>query len=372
VTTTYEIHPAIGIARLGSSRLTAAEGSFLGPEPGGSPPATYRDPAGDLKRQAARFRLFACRRDDRKSLVEAELTLDAVRSLTWTVHLANRKGVARRQYGTRPGFRNNATGRDDQDRALIIDPGPRSVSRPGERQVFDTGKYRSTVVPLGEITMEPDGRLLVLGGYGRSGSDPPQPRLDLKTGHFADNDHWYDDTADGPVTATAELADGTTVQATAWVVVGPPDFAPGITNLVTLYDRLFDLAVRRGILTAPTDRPGPVSFVRHVQPILSRVLGYRWVNRAAAFGSGGRGTGHAPGGAGDFARMWPALADPSPASRELRACLAGRLRNPDPGAPQPQLDPLELVPRLSDHQWLHAGAGNVLPLTRTQYQIMQV
>ena len=369
---TYEIHPAIGIARLGSSRLTSAEGYFLGPEPDGSPPTTYRDPAGDLKRQAARFRLFTCRRDDRTRLLEAtELTLDAVRALTWTVHLANRKGVARRQYGTRRGFRNNATGRDDLDRALIIDPGPRSVSRAGERRAFDTGRFRTTVVPLGDLAMEPDGRLLVLGGHGRSGSDPPQPRLDLNTGHFADNDHWYDDTADGPVTATIELADGLVAQATAWVVVGPPDFAPGIANLVTLYDLLFDLAVRRGILTAPTDPPGQVSFVRHVQPILARALGYRWVNRAAAFGYGGRGTGHAPGGAGDFARLWTALADPSPASRELRASLAGRLRNPDPLAPQPQLDPLELVPRLSDHQWLRAGAGNVLPLTKTQYRIMQ-
>ncbi len=99
--------------------------------------------------------------------------------------------------------------------------------------------------------MEPDGRLIVIGGHGRSGSDPVQPRLDLETGHFADNDNWYDDISDGPVTATVVLADGTVAQATAWVVVGPPDFAPGITNLITLYDLLFDLAVKRGILAAP-------------------------------------------------------------------------------------------------------------------------
>ena len=34
----YEIHPAIGIARVGSSRLGSDEGFFIGPEPGGSPP----------------------------------------------------------------------------------------------------------------------------------------------------------------------------------------------------------------------------------------------------------------------------------------------------------------------------------------------
>jgi hypothetical protein len=370
--TTYEIHPAIGIARLGSSRLNSEVGFFIGPEPNLPPPTTYRDQQGYLKRQAARFRIFACRRNDRQKLLDAtELTLAAVRRITWTVHLANRKGVARRQYGTRPGFRNDATGSDDRDSALIINPGPRSVSRPCERQVFDTGRFRDTAVPLGEMAMEPDGRLLVLGGYGRSGSDPPQPRLDLITGHFADNDHWYDDISDGPVTATIELGSGATVQSSAWVIVGPPDFAPGIKNLVTLYDLLFDLAVRRGVLPSPADSPAQVSFVRHVQPILSKSMGYRWVNRAAAVGYDGKGTGHAPGGAGDFEKMRRALADPSPQFRSLRSSLAGRLRNPDPGGRQPEIEPLELVPRLSDHEWLGSGAGNVLPLTRTQYRIMQ-
>jgi L-Lysine epsilon oxidase N-terminal len=54
MTVTYEIHPAIGVARVGSSRIESEEGYFLGPEPEGSPPACYRDPAGALKRQAAR------------------------------------------------------------------------------------------------------------------------------------------------------------------------------------------------------------------------------------------------------------------------------------------------------------------------------
>ena len=53
--TEYEIHPAIGIARVGSSRLSSDEGFFHGPEPDGSPPNNYRDSAGDLKRQAAQL-----------------------------------------------------------------------------------------------------------------------------------------------------------------------------------------------------------------------------------------------------------------------------------------------------------------------------
>ena len=226
--TGFEIHPAIGIARVGSSHLNSEQGFFLGPEPDGSPPDRYRDPQGNLKRQAARFRVFKCRRDDRGKLLDAtEIALASVQRITWTVHLANRKGVARRQYGFKHGYRNGGVTSDPDDPSLIIDPGPGSVSAPGECHRFDTGRFRNTTVPLGEMAMQPDGRLLVLGGHGRSGSDPPQPRLDLDIGHFADNEHWYDDIADGPVTATIELADGSVAQATAWIIVGPPDFAPG-------------------------------------------------------------------------------------------------------------------------------------------------
>jgi hypothetical protein len=61
-----------------------------------SPPETDRDPAGDLKRQAARFRVFRSVRDaDRRLLEAVEITLRDAR-ITWTVHPANRKGVARR------------------------------------------------------------------------------------------------------------------------------------------------------------------------------------------------------------------------------------------------------------------------------------
>jgi L-Lysine epsilon oxidase N-terminal len=68
---TCEIHPAIGIARVGSSHADSDEGFFIGPEPGSSPPPSYRDSAGNLKRQAARFRIFACQRDDNGRLLEA-------------------------------------------------------------------------------------------------------------------------------------------------------------------------------------------------------------------------------------------------------------------------------------------------------------
>ena len=39
--------------------------------------------------------------------------------------------------------------------------------------------------------------------------------------------------------------------------------------------------------------------------------------------------------------------------------------------PQPDVAPLELLPRLADIEWMRSNAGNVLPLTLTQYKIMQ-
>jgi hypothetical protein len=40
----------------------------------------------------------------------------------------------------------------------------------------------------------------------------------MTTGHFADNDNWFDGISDGPVAATIELPGGTVAHATAWVI----------------------------------------------------------------------------------------------------------------------------------------------------------
>jgi hypothetical protein len=56
---------------------------------------------------------------------------------------------------------------------------------------------------------------------------------------------WFDDSGDGPVTATLVFTDGGT-QAVhgAWVVVADPSFAPQIANVVTLWDQIYDTWVR--------------------------------------------------------------------------------------------------------------------------------
>lgn len=351
---TFEIHPGIGIARLGTSAQF-----FLGPEPGVEAPEKYRDNSGALKRQAARFRVFECNRNADGELVSAtEIDMSSGATITWTVHLANRKAAAPRfvQPNKR---RNDATGNDALDAHLIIDPGPRQCSGASVPPIsFDTGLFMNTPVLLGDIRTDDRGRLIVCGGHGISDSVPAQPNPGRPIQGFADSDGWYDDISDGPVTALVTLPGGQEVSAdAAWVIVGPPDFAPEIKNLVTLYDVAFDVAVSRGLLQMPV-RP---SFARHVQPILERAVGYQWVNRFAV-------GGHSGNRPGNFAFDWSLLADPTNPPAEAAVVLE-RLRDstagpiPNPAEPSQRL----WMPRLHDEN----NDARVLPITRVQYTFLQ-
>ena len=134
MTTRIEIHPGIGIARVGPS-----DEFFLAPEPDVAAPDAYRDSSGQLKRQAARFRLFECERDSNGLLTSARELAPQDGTITWTVHLVNRKGAAPNFAKPGGGRRNGATGNEQQDAPLIIDPGPRTVSGVSAQRVL---RYR--------------------------------------------------------------------------------------------------------------------------------------------------------------------------------------------------------------------------------------
>lgn len=349
----FEIHPAIGIARVGNS--TSESTFFIGPDVSTPPPDKYRDGSGAYRRQAARFRVYDCERDDKGQLLKATEVTPAQAQITWTVHMVNRKGAA--PNFTKPKNRNNATGDDTKDKDLIIDPGVKTVKGVSQGPVLmDTGKFMGTTVPLGSIRTDDAGHLIVLGGFGKSDSVPPQPNPNRPIQSFADSDFWYDDISDGPIKATL-IPVGThqVIEAKpSWVIVAPPDFAPGVTNLTTLYDIAFQVAVDKGLQTAPA-KP---SFTQHIQPILARAVGYQWVNK---FNNQGHG-GNAPG---DFALEWPKLADPA-TSGPLAQQILKRLR--DPNKPEPPAPvPTSAMPRLHDQ----TNSSQVLPLTKTQYGILQ-
>ena len=252
--TEVRIHPAIGIARVGNSDSDF----FIGPERrwDRAPPAGgYKDGQCRIKRQAARFRVFGY-----DNGVPTELTADDA-TIEWTVHLVNRKAVA-------PGFpgggtRNSGYSGADRD-GLVIDPGPRTLNGPDQRQQFDTGTFKvknqaAVGVPLGEIRTDDDGHLLVLGGFGSSGS-PSNHAL----GGFGDSEEWHDDVSDGPVTAKVTIGGQVFDAAGAWVIVAPPKFAPPIDNIFRYWDMLYDVFVKAGQLQVPATP----SYVNDVYPIL--------------------------------------------------------------------------------------------------------
>jgi L-Lysine epsilon oxidase N-terminal/L-lysine epsilon oxidase C-terminal domain len=287
------IHPAIGIARIGDS-LTEY---YVGPqvtEPAAVPPGFYRDPTGALKREAAQFRIYGY---NAEGVVVRELTADNA-DIVWTAHLANRKAEWYQfqlaldipdAVGQAMPRRNPDVLLADRHR-LAIDPGPRSISGKsvsgGSEHAFDTGRFKDTLVPLGEIRTDDDGRLIVLGGLGKSASPSGAPVYKPDDPNSFNNaDDWYDDIADGPITAAVSINGRSIPVEHAWVVVAPPNYGTNIVGWRTMYDLLVDTYVANGWLPMPET----VLFANDILPFLRRLSNLQWVNKgfAAMFGTDG-------------------------------------------------------------------------------------
>ncbi|KQP21962.1 LodA/GoxA family CTQ-dependent oxidase [Pseudorhodoferax sp. Leaf267] len=322
------IYPSIGIARVGDS----PDAFFFGPEVPGQQPGdgeNYRDAQGRIKRQAARFRLYGL---DAAGQVVREVTL-ADGPITWSVQVANEKAAwfnfdqamdIPASRGDLPGvpalasLRRNRSVQGAAREQLRIRPRPRSIG--GSRQsgqAFDDGCFYGRPVYLGELRTDEAGRLIFLGGHGKSASHD-----DVPPSGFANNDGWHDDTCDGPVQASVVL-DGRALQADgAWVVVAPPDFAPGVQALVTGWDLLREV----GCALDTTLRPPRPRFSTDIFPLLSRFSDAQWVNAGFALEFGW-------GAANDFrgAELLRRLNDPSPAAQPLRSAVFNRFRHADYG-----------------------------------------
>lgn len=355
------IHPSIGVARIGNSK----DDFFIGPEvtdPLPEPPGFYRDKTGALKRQAARFRIYGLNAEGQ---VVAELTAKNAQ-VEWSAHLANKKSAwyqfqlaldIPEAESAPPSLLRNAAVADRSQ--LVIDPGPRHIKglnqHGGKRHVFDTGKFMGAAVYLGELRTDDAGRLIVLGGRGVSASFDGSIAIT-----FANNEGWHDDVADGPVTAKV-IYEGQELQVDpAWVVVGPPNYAPMQKSVRTMWDLLRDVAINAKLLPKPL-RP---SFDNDIRPLFERLSRLQWVNAgfAAAFGW------KAPN---DFTRPeWMArLANPTPDEKEMRRTIANHFRdyNRDSWSPTPW-------------PWNYGDAMNIPPaetprqnvaLTNTQLWFLQ-
>jgi hypothetical protein len=351
---TVKIHPAIGIARLGNSPAAF----FIGPEKPGvhrRPNGGYRDKQGRIKRQAARFRLFGY---DKKGKLVGEITArDA--QITWTVELANKK-AAWRQFD---GLNRNAPPRNPavaNRNSLKITPGERSLNGPNQVAMFDSGQFLGVVVPLGEIRTDQHNRLLVLGGFGKSAS-PANTKL---TDEFANNDGWYDDISDGPVNATLTFkGKSKSLKAVgSWVICPPPDFAPAITNVITLYDTLYQIAVDKG-WKKPPQKP---SFMNDIYPILTRALSMRWVNQLKKMDEGNGPPAPPTNERGHEDAVWATIIPP-PGSAKAREFVFNKLRDPSLAHDEDSPTDGDMPMLWSDYY----TEGKSQPLTRVQYNNMK-
>ena len=295
--TTYRIHPGLGIARLGNS----PDAFCISPEKPAALPLdcdeqgnpllspdgmteltikTFKDTEGRIKRQAARFQVWAY--DDETpsgrplklgDQIEGGGNSGTLVNIEWRVYLANKKASwyefdqLRGEHGYSPDhpLRNAAITNENERQRLIIDPGPRTVDHQTQRTAQfsrDGGDFYATTFPpalqpnnietLGDLLTDDTGRLLVLGGHGNSGSylfdNFGQPRIDT----YANNDGWFDDTSDGSVMARLVMFSSLVqriryidVEYPAWVVAAYPAYVPEILDIVTMDDVVEDLSIRQ-------------------------------------------------------------------------------------------------------------------------------
>jgi L-Lysine epsilon oxidase N-terminal/L-lysine epsilon oxidase C-terminal domain len=343
-----KIHPAIGIARVGNAETEF----YVGPEvihPPHAVPKERRDNTGALKRQAARFRIYGY---NAAGDVVAELTAGSG-TIEWQVEVANLK-AAWYQFQISLDIPEAATAPqsaqrniDEQDRTkLSILGGKHAISGSNApaagTSVAFMGKFYDQPVYLGELKTDGDGRLIVLGGRGKTGSIPGAGLT-----NFANNDGWHDDTADGPVTATVSIGGRAIPVDPAWVVVAPPNYAPDLKGVRTLYDALVDVFTDAGAFAPPAN----VSFTNDILPIFQRLAGLQWVNAgyATAFGHGGWLDLLTPA-------MIARLADRSDANSSFRFQIANSFRDFDKDSWSPDPWP-----------WLYGDAMDI-PFLQTPRQ----
>ncbi|RNF83386.1 hypothetical protein EER27_12525 [Lysobacter psychrotolerans] len=281
------IHPAIGIARVGNS-----EAFYIGPQVADPPPrapGSYRDASGALKREAVEFRIYGY---NSAGEVVRELTSDWA-NIAWTVHVANSKAACYQWQIAMdiPEAANTVLPRRNAKVAarntLVIDAGKQSIAGRNAPAVDCAGEFTGVSVKIGELQTDSNGRLLFLGGYGVSASPTGTPIFIPSDGNsFINADGWYDDTCDGPVAATVTIEGRDIPVESAWVVTAPPNYAPQVKAVRTMYDLLNDLYLQAGWIQAT----GPISFADDVYPILQRLSGLQWVNQgfATQFGHSGR------------------------------------------------------------------------------------
>jgi len=299
-----KIHPAIGIARLGNHPTDY----FIGPEnPNGfireEDINGFKKTDGEIlkiKRQAARFRIFGYY--DNGDVIE--LNSD-VADIEWKIKVANTKGAFEGFLGTKEtstkhrncfvptrikvpenivipkGIPITPNRVLDAKNLLKLSPKEVAISGVSQERQFEKVKFtvydeddsflQSEDIVMGECKTDEKGRLLVLGGYGQSGS----VRKNVRIRSYDDNNYWFDDVSDGYVKATVKIKETneTYTASDAWVIIAPPKYVPNMHPLVSLYDTLYN----RFIIEGTISQSGKPKFYADIYPILQRALNIKWL-----------------------------------------------------------------------------------------------
>jgi len=126
----------------------------------------------------------------------------------------------------------------------------KNITYPRQFPIYDgQASETETIESLGEMHTDEFGRLIVVGAYGKASGFKEAGVYDKDAilEDAVNNDYWYDDTADGPVTAVIVFEDGTSqeVQGSSWVVSSDPSYAPQIANVVSLWEDMYNTWVEK-------------------------------------------------------------------------------------------------------------------------------
>jgi L-Lysine epsilon oxidase N-terminal/L-lysine epsilon oxidase C-terminal domain len=238
------------------------------------PSGSHRGADKGIKPQAARFRIYKVDIDanENEAVTEEVIAGNDVK-IEWSASLANRKAAGLRiadTLGRAPSPRPRNDG-FDRDKLVIAATGSATGSGTSDPVLLGAIEFakprakglRVTDIVLATLRTDEEGRLLVLGGPGKSESP-----LNASINSFSDNDGWYDSVSDGPVSAKLSIRGQAYPVVPAWVVVTVPRFAPGIYGIVTWYDQAVSMA-RTGT-DGMFNSPRTTSFTHDIYPILQR------------------------------------------------------------------------------------------------------
>lgn len=278
---------------------------------------------------------------------------------------------------------NPATIAQSARQQLILDPGPQTLTGPNQQAPFNLAAeaypFLITLQPfqistLGEMQTDANSNLIMLPGFGNSGSTDTPTEIT----YYGSNHGWFDDIADGPVNAEVVLGASTTAPVVGgWFTVAPPKYAPEAVNMITMYDNIYDVLVRESGYNPSLYSGGlfnslyQPSFADEVLPILQRPAVYQWFTDMPTNGKNAHANLLPTGSPSDPNYVAEVASFATSFAGTGANYLRGRGLQVPKGKPAPAENIAGLMPRLAgDNPISNFTISKYLGLTQTQYFIL--